>query len=924
MHMIPQKSRLLEHNMNQATFQNMQSQATPPQPASQSPASSIDTFQAHQIILRNLSTQPPMQGWQSTVQVQYRGNIIFQIFSQLRLLQSQLDLECQLGLVIRFEARAFTGAPDMAAYDHLCKKKLADIHETRTKQSAAMQQQVNMQTMAQNPLQGLGPGLSSRQDPEERGSVDSSLLFPIKDHDQLNYEIESDPIENLSDANRESKNFSQSPTIIVSRPAGTDADIGGIDPSLRIAGKGASPSSRTNIRIPKKNYGVIVAEAAGVMWQHIDKNCSQALIGKTLFFRNAKATVGSTRGISFHDILTPDDWEHLDAEILARRSDREPDIQVNIYCDFIALRNRREGAKSFANTKCDEMITLERRAFTDNDTEYFSRIDLKLIASRQTIHEIVAEDTPAGTNDANRENFVNLIHDEAPVLFAMCVYAQLGMDCLKTFLDNGHRDETTFLEDKDKCHSTCSRKYKNFLKWQGSFRAAEFNTPGEHQDLHDKVVVPLQYYPKTQHEDGIFQESPSTSGFVQEELAKPKVKERSRCGSGAFSDVYRVKLDQDHHRLSDDRTKPFALKEFKDKPQRRGKDFRQELDVLKALRKFPHEHIVTHLATWTQHDRYFMLFPYATCNLRNYMMSWTFDPSLPETVIWLLGQFLGLADALREIHNLSDISAPQARLTVPAKKSAWHHDLKPANILFFSTQDISALVQTAGEGTFSIADFGAAKINTLRSVSINTKSPNGTPDYEAPEQKTLGRTSRPYDVWSLGCVFLELLVWALLGPPGFKDFHRKRFGKRDPSDTIEDNAFWQTSKGDSAELRTAVKDQIRELKRESTAGRQQPFDDVLQLTEKMLNPNSQSRIDALNVWNSLDLICKQARTVADEDNQSTFIQRHSIHVPGPRTPSPQPFEQLIAEEFTTSPISLHSPIDRRRSNSPGSSKSNMS
>ncbi|KAL8926801.1 MAG: hypothetical protein Q9172_001617 [Xanthocarpia lactea] len=144
----------------------MQGQAMPPQPASQPPASSNNASQVHQIILRNLSQQAPMQGWQSTVQMQYRGNIVFQIFSQLRLLQSQLDLQYQLTLALRFEAKAFIEAPDRSAYDHLCKEKLADIHAMRTKQSAGMQQQMNMQmnvpqqmqSMAQNPSQGLGPG----------------------------------------------------------------------------------------------------------------------------------------------------------------------------------------------------------------------------------------------------------------------------------------------------------------------------------------------------------------------------------------------------------------------------------------------------------------------------------------------------------------------------------------------------------------------------------------------------------------------------------------------------------------------------------------------------------------------------------------------------------------------------------------------
>ncbi|KAI4283058.1 MAG: hypothetical protein L6R38_002455 [Xanthoria sp. 2 TBL-2021] len=152
--------------MNPANFQNMQGQAMPPQPAPQPPASSNNASQVHQFILSNLQHQAPMQGWQSTVQVQYRGNMIFQIFSQLRLLQSQLDLQHQLQLALKFETKAFTDAPDRNTYEHMCKKKLADIHEMRTKQSAGLQQQMNMQinvpqqmqSMTQNPSHGLGPG----------------------------------------------------------------------------------------------------------------------------------------------------------------------------------------------------------------------------------------------------------------------------------------------------------------------------------------------------------------------------------------------------------------------------------------------------------------------------------------------------------------------------------------------------------------------------------------------------------------------------------------------------------------------------------------------------------------------------------------------------------------------------------------------
>ncbi|KAL8636424.1 MAG: hypothetical protein Q9226_009257 [Calogaya cf. arnoldii] len=112
--------------------------AMPPQPAPQ-PAASSNNATVHQFILRNLQQEPRLQGWQSAIEIQYRGNIIFQIFSQLRLLQSQLDLHYQLQLALRFETKAFADASDrQSAYEHMCKKKLEDIHELRTKQSAGM------------------------------------------------------------------------------------------------------------------------------------------------------------------------------------------------------------------------------------------------------------------------------------------------------------------------------------------------------------------------------------------------------------------------------------------------------------------------------------------------------------------------------------------------------------------------------------------------------------------------------------------------------------------------------------------------------------------------------------------------------------------------------------------------------------------
>lgn len=351
-----------------------------------------------------------------------------------------------------------------------------------------------------------------------------------------------------------------------------------------------------------------------------------------------------------------------------------------------------------------------------------------------------------------------------------------------------------------------------------------------------------------------------------------------------------------------DKNADFAIKIFKDRPLRTGADFKKELEFLDELRKFPNDNIVTHLATWTQDGRYYMLFAYAECNLRQYMRSMTLGKLNKGNVLWLLKQFLGLANALREIHNLSGGDAgagTSANLLAPTqdpRKSGWHHDLKPENILYFKV--LSAM----GEG-FQIADFGSGKVHTYRSGSVNTKSANGTQTYEPPEHTKEGATSRPYDVWSMGCIFLELLLWAVFGYAAVMNFSNNRDGRRfpdSPTDDGEDDAFWQMDEACNITLRESVQSCINHLRSELQRRRLVYFEKVLDLIIRMLDTERRTRILALDLWNTLESIDKQAtidmrrlkrealpaELEVDVEESSSSLPRLSINAPDSRTPEP--------------------------------------
>jgi serine/threonine protein kinase len=206
---------------------------------------------------------------------------------------------------------------------------------------------------------------------------------------------------------------------------------------------------------------------------------------------------------------------------------------------------------------------------------------------------------------------------------------------------------------------------------------------------------------------------------------------------------------------------------------------------LQGVNEFTDPHIIKLLATYQQEDKYHFLFPYAERNLSQYMAENPLGFANPDSqhsrrfVAWILSQVEGIAKGLSKIHTKSEDTktlAPQnpeylnPRSAERPIGSGYHHDLKPQNILHFTQLDDE--IPNPEFGILQIADFGVAKFHSINS-GTGTKTFRGTPTYAAPEtkswykpsdtakpnEKMVPKLSRPYDVWSLGCITMELLVW---------------------------------------------------------------------------------------------------------------------------------------------------------------------
>ncbi|CAI6097485.1 unnamed protein product [Clonostachys chloroleuca] len=178
-----------------------------------------------------------------------------------------------------------------------------------------------------------------------------------------------------------------------------------------------------------------------------------------------------------------------------------------------------------------------------------------------------------------------------------------------------------------------------------------------------------------------------------------------------------------------------------------------EIKAQKLMNAMHHAHIQSALAFVHRRDDHFILYPWADGgNLRVYWVQNNIWPLSEQLIKEVLEQLLGLCDGLWNMH----------------KMNIRHGDLKPENILGFTKNE--CLV-----GTLKLADMGLAKSHEERTRErhLSTETKWGTIRYEPPEIATAKNkpVSRRYDVWSMGCIILEFLVWIHYGPDGLRQFN---------------------------------------------------------------------------------------------------------------------------------------------------------
>ncbi|KAM0421333.1 hypothetical protein ACHAPT_010864 [Fusarium lateritium] len=277
---------------------------------------------------------------------------------------------------------------------------------------------------------------------------------------------------------------------------------------------------------------------------------------------------------------------------------------------------------------------------------------------------------------------------------------------------------------------------------------------------------------------------------------------------GGHGQVYKVGIHPDHHSFGESGFKTsirvFAIKKLKSSSEFL---YKREAGILRRL-VGRHEHIICLLATYTQYGDYHLIFPWAEANLLEFWQR--INPcSLPnkkrKVLRWLAEQCRGIAHALSYIHRYKTFSGkslvhPSSLPLFPSKAArevnrvserspvllfGRHGDIKPENILWFpahnkSTKEVS--------GILKISDFGIAEFSSQAAVDARTRGLLGfSRTYRPPEcdlEFNDGRIGPSYDIWSLGCVFLQFIAWWLGGWEHVDEFASQRLGS--------DHAWFET------------------------------------------------------------------------------------------------------------------------------------
>ena len=240
------------------------------------------------------------------------------------------------------------------------------------------------------------------------------------------------------------------------------------------------------------------------------------------------------------------------------------------------------------------------------------------------------------------------------------------------------------------------------------------------------------------------------------------------------------------------------------------------------------------------------MFPLADCNLRQFWERNFPHPKGTNTAIyspWVAKQLYGLVWALWKLHDRQDRNVHSLKAEDNNSNTLYgtHFNIKPENFLWYkewaganeAQASLDSVAPEGGQlerdsnsnspfGILQLSDFGNTKLHHREAKKGSDHSiRRSTKSYAAPEVEWAAYgDSRRFDIWGLGCVYLEFICWLVQGGLGNTDpvelFQRARYlqgANKSMDGTIQDTFYHMVKGKDTTkfELNPAVKEVWRAI-----------------------------------------------------------------------------------------------------------------
>ncbi|KAH7071152.1 hypothetical protein BKA63DRAFT_517433 [Paraphoma chrysanthemicola] len=353
--------------------------------------------------------------------------------------------------------------------------------------------------------------------------------------------------------------------------------------------------------------------------------------------------------------------------------------------------------------------------------------------------------------------------------------------------------------------------------------------------------------------------------------------------------------------------------------------------ALRRLNEQGHSHLLRLLATFTHESRLYLIFPWADGNLKDLWMT-TRLQSLPgdrhdlKAIRWMSAQILGITKALKIMLNYTINKENTKGLGTDERKrpNSQHGRLKHENILWFQ-----GIGESGPAGILKIADLRVAHFHSNSSRIYPRDDLDFT--YDAPEYKFGLTETSQCDIWSMGCILLQMIVWYLRGWKGVDDFSVARCADS-KGRLIDSDSFFGIEAG-SARMVAIVKASVREMfvvLKEDTAACSDYILDLLEYIESHLlrvDSTTRDNIDAIvQKFEKMDIDCRKSEDYCiaranygrrTEPSLSEIIEvaesvRHSLFEPKKTNSGPENADfQSIPEMTQSSAIKAESSSNSR-------------